>query len=272
MKKHLKILAVVLFSLLSIAMLGAEDKIYKIGISEYPGYAYKDQHGNYTGIDVEYAYKIAQYANIKVEIVIIPDAETYFNSLEDGHVDMLFDAIKNVDREKKYLFSDYETGNTPLSIYVRNDDDRFEYGNTSQLRNLVFGSETDSEVTTLFIKWSKEHGVVPTVKEYGSNVEINAALDAHEIDAGVYGVEYAEGYRTIMQFMPTPYYIIFRKADVELKNKVDTAMSILLSEDPLYEQTLKQKYTSINHEIDAFTKVEKDYIKSHPIIKVGVIK
>ena len=53
-------------------------RVLKIGLSEYPRYGYKDGDGTVAGIDVEYAYRIAQYANLKAQIVLIPDAETYF--------------------------------------------------------------------------------------------------------------------------------------------------------------------------------------------------
>lgn len=56
------------------------EPVVRIGISEYPGYAYKDENGNVTGADVEYAYRIAQYANLKMQIVLIDDAEDYFGA------------------------------------------------------------------------------------------------------------------------------------------------------------------------------------------------
>jgi ABC-type amino acid transport substrate-binding protein len=43
----------------------------KVGMVEYPGYAFKDENGNLTGADVEYAYRIAQYANLRFKIVLL---------------------------------------------------------------------------------------------------------------------------------------------------------------------------------------------------------
>src|SRR5574344_88292 len=250
----------------------AEQKIYRVGISEYPRYAYKDATGDYAGCDVEYAYKIAQAANIKIEVVLIPDAQTYFNSIDDGRVDMLFDVLKTKEREMKYLYSEYETGSTPMSIYVRKDDDRFEYGNISQLHSLVFGSEIDSYVTKIFMTWCGKHNFTPVVKEYADSGEVNVALERKEIDAGIYGTESVEGYRTILQFEPTPYFIIFRKGNAELKAKIDDAMGTILSVDPLYKRTLVEKYSNRDYEIDALTNQESQYLVEHPQIKVAVIK
>lgn len=257
------------------ALVSAEaipSRTIRIGISEYPSYAYKNADGRYDGIDVEYAYTIAQYANLSIQLTLIPDAETYFKSLDDGRVDILFDAIKTKQREKKYLYSEYETGSTPLAVYVRNDDDRFDYGNISQLSSLVFGSEKDSYVTSIFISYCKEHGFTPKVIEYADSSKVNQALDAKKIDAGVYGTDVVEGYRTIITFEPTPYYIICRKGDAALKNRIDEAMSELLSENPLYKTELVEKYTPENHVMDALTKSEKEYIKNKQNIRIAVIK
>src|SRR5574344_779609 len=247
-------------------------KTIRIGISEYPSYAYKNADGGYDGIDVEYAYTIAQYANISIKITLIPDAETYFKSVDDGRVDILFDAIKTKQREKKYLYSEYETGSTPLAVYVRNDDDRFDYGNISQLSSLVFGSEKDSYVTSIFITYCKEHGFTPKVIEYADSSKVNNALDSKKIDAGVYGTDVVEGYRTILTFETTPYYIICRKSDIALKNRIDEAMSKLLSENPLYKNELIEKYSSRNYVMDALTESEKNYIQNKKNITIAVIK
>lgn len=246
----------------------------RIGISEYPEYAFIDEHGQFSGCDVEYAHRIAEYANLKIEIVLIKDAETYFKSLDEGGVDMLFDAIKTDEREKKYLYSMNETGSTPMSIYVRKDDDRFEYGNSEQLHGLVFGSEKDSYVTKLFSDWCTEHGIQPKIIEFADSDAVNDALNKQQIDAGVYGTQGIDGYRTIMEFSPTPYYIILKKDSSALKHRIDDAMSRILSEDPLYKTKLIRKYVigATANAMDAFTHAEKEYLALHPKVSVAVLQ
>lgn len=248
-----------------------DDTIY-VGLSEYPHYGYYDDSGNVAGCDVEFVYKIAEYANMKVKIVLIPDAETYFSSLDNGRVDILFDAIKTDERAQKYLYADNESGNTPNSVYVSSADERFEYGNIDQLRTLTFGSESGSYVTQLFESWCASHGFTPAIKEYADSAGINAAIDAGEVDAGIYGTSSVEGYRTILQFSPTPYYCIFRSGDSALKERVDTAMSKILLEDPLYKSKLLQKYTvSSEYDMTALTSEATAYVDQHPTLNVAVI-
>ena len=244
----------------------------RVGISEYSEYAYYDANGNPTGADVEYAYKIAEYANLNIQVVLIPDAESYFQALDDGTVDMLFDVDKTPEREQKYLFADYETGKSTNSVFVRKDDDRFTYGDIDQLKDKVFGVEKDSNVTDLFIAWCQGYGFTPTTREYSSADAIDLALDQGEIDAGVIGDRSVSGYRTIEQFSPTPYYSIFRSDETGLKEKVDSAMSRILSEDPLFGEELVKKYQTPSDATDvSLSAAEKAYVAEHPTIKVAVI-
>lgn len=244
----------------------------RAGISEYPHYAYTDETGVFAGADVEYAYKLAQYADINLELVLIPDAQSYFRALDNGSVDMLFDVIRTPDREQKYLYADRATASTPLSIYVRNDDDRFEYGNVSQLHQYKFGSEKGSEVTAVFRAWAKRHGFSPVIREYADMRNVNSALDAHQIDAVVYGTGSAEKYKTILRFDPLPYYIIFRKDGYALKDTVDNAMNRLQADDPVYMDTLLCRYLEDEHEVDELTQKEREYITEHPRVTIAVLK
>ena len=244
-----------------------------VGISEYPGYASLDDSGNLTGADVEYAYRIAQYANLRFKIVLINDAEDYFGALDSGRVDMLFDAIKTQDRMQKYLYASHEIGSTPMSVYVRPNDGRFEYGKSEQLAGKVYGTEKDSEVGLIFQKWCREHGFNVTIREYKSSNDIDAAILSGVVDAGLYGTEQRKGFRTILLFSPSPYYIIFRKDSQNLKNTIDDAMARLLTEDPLYADKLAKRYMAGNvEEMRALTHTEEEYLAKHPVLKIAVVK
>jgi signal transduction histidine kinase/ABC-type amino acid transport substrate-binding protein len=204
---------------------------------------------------------------------LIKDAEDYFGALDTGRVDMLFDALKTPERLKKYLYAEHEIGSSPQSIYVRSNDSRFDYGNVAQLKNIRYGSEAGSYVGVLFSNWCRQRGFTPFVKEYRSIVDVDSAIDNGEIDAGLFGTDTKQGYRTIEVFSPTPYYIIFRKGEAALKNSIDDAMGRILAEDPLYEDKLIAKYTGlIRHELDVFSNAEKKYIKTHPDVTVAVLE
>jgi signal transduction histidine kinase/CheY-like chemotaxis protein len=246
-------------------------RVIRIGITEEPGNAYKDISGNYTGVTIEYLYKLSEYMGDKIELIPIRDAKTYFKSFDDGSVDALFDVIWTKEREKKYLFAKHESGYTPLVIYVRRDDERFEYGAFEQMKGITFGGEKGSQVTKSFIEWCKSQNFVPKIKYYSDCYTLNKGLDDYEIDAAVYGSAVGIYYRTIYQFANLPYYMVFNKDSTDLKRRIDAAMDLQLIDDPTYKQRLYDKYTIANYEIFEFSKAEKEYIRTHKKTRVAVI-
>lgn len=245
----------------------------KVGMVEYPGYAALDEGGNLTGADVEYAYRIAQYANLKFKLVLLKNTGDLFTALDNGQIDMVFNAAKSPERLQKYLFARHEIGSSTMSAYVRNNDSRFEFGRSEQLAGKVFGVEKDNFSGPLFKEWCQEHDFIPTLKEYTGREELNGALRQGQIDVAITGAEPGKGFRTILLFAPQPYYIVFAKNNTGLKNTVDDAMARLLSENPMYEDKLLNRYVSNNgEEIYAFTQQEKDYLQAHPILKIAVVK
>lgn len=248
-------------------------QVYKVGMLEYPGYAYKDSSGRVTGADAEYAYRIAQQAGIKIKIILYKDTSQFVSKLDDGSVDMLFNIALTEQRRQNYLFSDNAVGSSTISIYVRPDDDRFEYGNVDSLKNAVFGVDNGNAATDLFENWCASRGFTPQTVSFNSLSEIDEALDNGKIDAGIYTSDKKIGYKTVANFSPTEYYILFRKDETSLKSQIDKAMNDILSKDPLYEEKMVEKYTAaINTEMDELTSAEKDYIRNHPVLKIAVVK
>ncbi len=260
------------FLLLFISAFAADRKIVNIGFYEAPRYSYQINDGSFSGANIEYAYRISQKAGWGIKIKLFENEEEMLTDLENGTVDMLFDFGKTEEREAKYLFSENQIGSAASTIYVKNNDDRFSYGNVSQLMDKVYGYDAGNNVANLFINWCKNHGFEPQLREYKNTEEVDKALDRSEIDAGIISQNGHEGYTTILTFSPQPYYIIFRKQDSDLKNKVDSAMNQILINEPFYEEKLLEKYNITASGILSFSAEEKQYLSSHPTISVAVVK
>jgi signal transduction histidine kinase/BarA-like signal transduction histidine kinase len=246
----------------------------KVGMVAYPGYAYVDEHGNLTGADVEYAYRIAQYANLRFKIVLLASTGDMFKALDDGQIAMAFNAAKSPERQQQYLYARHEIGTTTMSVYVRADDNRFEFGSSDQLAGKTFGVEKDNLSGALFQEWCRDHSFTPVLREYTSIEALNTALQKGEIDAVVAGAASpAKDFRTVLLFAPQPYYIIFTKSNLQLKNTIDDAMARLLSENPLYADKLLTRYVGgRGAEMYALTQQEKAYLAAHPVLKIAVIQ
>ena len=86
--------------------------IIKIGLYEYPGYAYRDSEGVWRGIDIEYSEKIAQYAGFRVSFVPIKSHTEALEMLKSGEIDAIDDMPPTAENKKNLLFSDVETGSS----------------------------------------------------------------------------------------------------------------------------------------------------------------
>lgn len=77
----------------------------KIGVDFLEPFFYKDENGDYAGIDVEIAEEACKRAGYDAVFVEIPwdEKDTY---LEDGTVDCLWNAFSEDGREEKYLWTE----------------------------------------------------------------------------------------------------------------------------------------------------------------------
>lgn len=268
------LLGCTLAALFTPGVLAAEDEkpYIRVGIIASNGYAQQNADGSLSGVNVEYAYRIAQYANVNIRVTLLKSGKDAIQMLDGGQIDMMCDVIKTPDREEKYLFSQREVGEISMCVYTAEDDRRFTYNNLEQLKTMTFGAEEVSKVRDVFTAWCREHGFEPEIRLYQTSDEIKAAIKDGSVDAGLYGSTAVEGFRTIQKFASQPYYFLFRKNDGELKSKVDDAMSGILSEDTLYFEKLVQKYTvNIEYGMEALSTEELSYVQAHPLLTVAVV-
>lgn len=243
----------------------------RVGIVKYPLYAEQDSNGVWTGYDVEYTENIMQHAGLSVEFVPVSGPDEVNEAIKSGKIDMCGDISSTPDRRGKYLFSEYEQGNSNISIIVRRGENDIEYGNITQLSKLRY-AVMEGTIETDFSAWCGEHGIEPEVTVCSDYKKVFRLLDDGDVDAAVPGDDYTPGYNTVYSFASTPYYYIFSIKNIALKNKVDAAMAEILNHEPLYEENLKQKYGINSDKYTAFSRDEKEYIKSHPQVTVAMIK
>ena len=267
-----------LLSLCAVPALAADSgavsaRVVRVGMIDLKGYATRDALGNCSGVNAEYAYKIAQYADLQIQIVLVQSAKDALTMLDDGRIDAMCNVIQTPDRMEKYLFSEHAVGSIPMSVFTRKSDTRYAYDSVDQLKDMRFAVEENSKVKDTFLGWCAQHGFQPTLEVCADFSAVKRRVDSGEVDAGLYGAPSVDGYRTIQTFTPIPYYFAFRRNDAALKSEVDDAMGRILSEDPLYFDKLAQKYTSsITYGMEALTAEEKTYIAAHPDIVVAVLE
>ena len=252
---------------------GTDEQVVKVGIYEYPLYAEQDSSGIWIGYDAEMSESIAQEAGFSIEFVPVTTMDEVLKDLDDGTIDIAGNMLKTPEGEEKYLFSDYEQGSTSISIIVKKDNDTTSYGDTEEMSRLKFGVPEGS-VYQAFLDWCSEKEFTPDITEYSSSVSILPDLDSGKVDAAVISDDSAEGgkYRSVQNFDLQSYYYMFRKDSTDLKNRFNNAAAKIFMQNPLYEQSLKQKYGIYSATTASFTKVEKEYIAANPDTTVAVVE
>lgn len=248
----------------------------KVGVLNDPVFATIDKNGDWTGFDIECLIAISQKAGFNLEFVDSSQDPDFLGNLDAGIYDIVADIVMTPERIRKYSFTDTPIGNTNNTLSVSMDDDRWEYGNIEQISKMKIGVLTTYANNRDFRVWCGNHSVSPVITEYQNTKQMTAALLGHEIDGGVYSTinnaEYAAKIRTIMKFIPETFYYAFRKNDVNLKNKVDDAISQILVGNVNYLSDLRNRYEK-QYEVNSlpFSAEEKQFIALHPVLTVAVL-
>jgi len=249
-----------------------EAQAVRVGVLAESGLAELAEDGTYEGADVEYAYRIAQTAGVKIELVLFQNQEASIDALNSGRVDVLFNILRTDQRADDYLFSDYAISSSPMSLYVRTDDSRFQVPGWS-LSGMTVGTEMGSVATDLFMSWAQSRGMAPATRGFTSIAAMNDALDKGQIDACVLKNDDHPGYQTAALFAPSSNYLMLRKDEEDLKSRLDLAMENILNEDSLYYEKLVSKYAADGVSgMDPFTDEELAWLQANDTVRVAVIR
>ena len=245
----------------------------RVGYFQDGDYFFKDKDGSYRGYEAEYLYNIAQYAKWKLVFVDFRNWADLMDALKAGRIDLAMGLSKTPERDKELLFSGREIGSDYNSIVVRRNDARAAYGDVKAFAGMKFGRVRDVNVNNYFDSWCARYSFKPRTEDFLSFRDAFKALDEGRLDAVVVGGSVINGYRTILRFLPRPYYIAFAKNSGAVKAQSDLAMELILVDNPTYEQDLYNKYFgSIEKDIVAFSRNENEYLAKHSLTTVAVLR
>ena len=246
----------------------------RVGAVEQPGYMQPTGEGTMSGFDAEYLYLIANMAGFEVDFVSYPDYGKLLEAVEGHEVDMAVGVAKTPERLGRFLFTEEPFAKGELSLRVREDDARYEYGSLEEMQDMKLGVPYATSMAYWGSKWAEEHGLKKPV-EYRGYEALENALYAGEVDGVVVGdfLNFRKT-RVIAQFVTDTYHPVFPLESQELKLQVDRAMHRLNAFDPLLESRLRLKYKggSRRRLNTAFTPEEQKYIAEHPRITVAVLE
>jgi len=246
-------------------------RVVHVGIQQQRGYSILQEYGGAVGFDAEYMYKIAQYAGFQIEFHPYKDFRALLSALEQGEVQVALGISQTDERREKFLFTDNWMNRGMMSIRVRVDDKRYDYGNVQKIDGMRIGAIRGSVMLTKAERWAENNEISPQFVLYENVGDLEEALIHEDVDGVVVsGMMLSDHYRAILRVSTDLYYPVLNKNEKKLRLEIDNAMNRILREEPLYPEKLKLKYLSDDQNRVFFTAEEESYLQEHPVLRVAI--
>ena len=189
-----------------------ERKNVKVAFFPMDGYHVVNENGSYSGMDVEYLNAIANYVAWDIEYVVCDSWEDALEKLSNKEVDLVGSAQYSAERAEVFDYADLSSGYT-FGVIATNSDTNAAYEDFQLMKDFTFGMVQNYVREAEFFDYMSQNGVdEPKVVKYKNTAEMQAALDAGEIDAFVHTfTEVKTGQRLLGRFAPRPFYYITYK-------------------------------------------------------------
>lgn len=246
--------------------------LVRVGYMDNPGFLQRKADGSYDGYAYAYLNELAKYTGWKYEFVY-GNILTLQYLLDHGDIDILCSYSKTEKRLEQYDFTEYSLGLEATDIYILPDTPNVYYADFQAFEGMrIAVMEGTSQQESLRAYATRHHFTYEEVP-FKTNVEMFAALDAHDVQAVAACTLFrTEKYKIVGQASVEPFYIISRKGrEDNLVKQFDRAILKVRYAEPAFESNLQQIYYSNDaaSSYPAYTREEIEYIRTHPVIHVG---
>ncbi len=228
-----------------LAAIKEEGKII-VGITDYAPMDYKDENGEWTGFDAEFARLFAKELGVEVEFFVIADWSKKFIELSDGNIDAVWngmtitnEALLNAKVSDPYVQN--------KQVVVMKADKVAEYATANSLKDLKIAVENGSAGQSA-AEGIEPKEVISVQDQAAALLEVKAGTaDACIIDSTMASAMTGEGtdYADLaagIALTDELYGVAFRK-DSDLAEKFNAFMDKLIEDGTLTE--LAKKYNLV---------------------------
>ncbi len=250
-----------------------ERKKVKVAFFPMDGYHIVNEDGSYGGMDVDYLDALTDYVSWDVEYVICTSWSDALEKLEKKEVDLVGSAQYSAERAEIFDYADLSSGYT-FGVIATNADANMAYEDFQAMNDITFGMVKDYVREVEFYDYLSRNGITsPTVVEYDTTADMQAALDVGEIDAFVHTfTEVREGQRLIGRFAPRPFYYITYKGNADLVDELNRAIVDVKMNQPELETELMNQYYYDRFDKEVLlTTEEKAYLEEKGSIRIGYL-
>lgn len=242
-----KLLSIIAIAALMVTMFTGcqkkDDQKLTIGYTIYEPMNYMED-GKLTGFDTEFAEAVCKKLGVEPEFVEI-NWDTKFVTLEANKIDCIWNGMTiSEDVKANCIVSDAYVKNA--QVVVMKEDKIEEYKDVESLKGLKFTAEAGSAGETAIKDAGLDGSYTPVAAQTDALLAVaGGQADACVIDITMAKTMTADGtsYEDLtysIELTSEEYGIGFRKADTELKDKVNTAIKELNEDGTL--PALAEKY------------------------------
>lgn len=244
------------------ATLETDTPNYKVAYYAFDCYNMIDKNGKRSGYGYEMMQGITKYLQCTFSYVgYDKSAEECVEMLREGKLDIYTAAKKTPEREKEFVFSKHPAITSTTCMNVKAGNTKVIAGDYSTYNGLKIGLLRRHTYNDKFKAFAKEKGFTCEIRYYETPTELTDALVNGEVDALVNSyIRTPEDEQTVENFGQTPYYLIARKEDQALIDKLDAAIDAMSIETPNWRVDLYNKYYGVQEDNTNLTAAEEELL------------
>ena len=243
----------------------------RVGFFAMDGYHMMDEDGNRSGYGYDFLRLMARYWDVDYEYVGYDKSwEEMQQMLIDGEIDMVTSARRTPEREELFDFS-RPIGTNNGILTVRSDNSTIVEGKYSTYDGMRVALLRGNSRNDEFAEYARTKGFTYKSVYFDSAEEIAEALQNGTVDAIVTSsLRKMNNERILEKFGSSDFYVIVKKGNTELLNKINYAIDQMNAAEGSWKTTLYNKnYETTDTKNLEYTEEEKriiaQYSKKNPL-------
>ena len=243
----------------------------RVGFFAMDGYHMMDEDGNRSGYGYDFLRLMARYWDVDYEYVGYDKSwEEMQRMLIDGEIDMVTSARRTPEREELFDFS-RPIGTNNGILTIRSDNSTIVEGKYSTYDGMRVALLRGNSRNDEFAEYARTKGFTYKSVYFDSAEEIAEALQNGTVDAIVTSsLRKMNNERILEKFGSSDFYVIVKKGNTELLNKINYAIDQMNAAEGSWKTTLYNKnYETTDTKNLEYTEEEKriiaQYSKENPL-------
>ena len=243
----------------------------RVGFFAMDGYHMMDENGNRSGYGYDFLRLMARYWDVDYEYVGYDKSwEEMQQMLIDGEIDMVTSARRTPEREELFDFS-RPIGTNNGILTVRSDNSTIVEGKYSTYDGMRVALLRGNSRNDEFAEYARTKGFTYKSVYFDSAEEIAEALQNGTVDAIVTSsLRKMNNERILEKFGSSDFYVIVKKGNTELLNKINYAIDQMNAAEGSWKTTLyNENYEATDTKNLEYTEEEKriiaQYSKENPL-------